>query len=342
MTDNSTYSGDTTINAGTLNIGNGGNSGSLYSAAVSSGNLTFGSAGAIVNNSILAYNIAGGSVNVNQTISGTGSLSVTGDQSVNFAGGTSITTTGPQTYSASATSGRYYGFNLAENATVTLTSTAGDISMTGMIGTSNNDHTGNLVIDTSTGNGNVTLNTPTGVVALDYGMNALTVTAGTGTMTLGTLGGLNWGTVHTISLTGGAIDSTANLNDFTTLTVNNSSTGTFSGNLTAGGGSLIKQGAGTLTLTGAASYGGTTTVSAGTLELQGAGAGGGPTTMAGTYPSKVPPPCASPASATTSTARHSLSTAPAAARLMPFPPARAARCSWATTPSRPVAVPGTS
>ena len=34
LTDSSGYSGDTTISAGTLNIGNGGNSGSLYSAAV--------------------------------------------------------------------------------------------------------------------------------------------------------------------------------------------------------------------------------------------------------------------------------------------------------------------
>ena len=162
LTDNSDYSGNTTINAGTLNIGNGGNSGSLYSAAVSSGNLTFGSAGAIINNSALVYNLAGGDVIVNQTISGTGTLSVTGDRSVHFAAGTSITTDGSQTYSATATGGRYYGFNLADGATVTLTSTAGDISMTGYLGTAN-ESTGNLIIDTSAGNGNVTLNTPAGV-----------------------------------------------------------------------------------------------------------------------------------------------------------------------------------
>ena len=203
---------------------------------------------------------------VNQTISGTGTLSVTGDQSVHFAAGTSITTDGSQTYSATATGGRYYGFNLADSATVTLTSTAGGISMTGYLGTAN-ESTGNLVIDTSAGNGNITLNTPTGMIGVDYGMNSLTADAGTGAITLGTYNGQDWITCSSISLTGGTINSTANLTDFTTLTVTNSGTSTFSGDLTAAGGSLVKDGIGTLALTGAASYGGTTTVNDGTLIL---------------------------------------------------------------------------
>ena len=37
------YSGTTTITGGTLQVGNGGTTGSLYSPSVSSGNLTFGS-----------------------------------------------------------------------------------------------------------------------------------------------------------------------------------------------------------------------------------------------------------------------------------------------------------
>ncbi len=268
LTQGSTYTGDTTISAGTLQIGNGGAGGSLYSPSVSSGNLTFGSAGAIVNNGALVYNIAGGSVNVNKTISGTGSLSVTGDRSVNFAAGTSIRTTGSQTYTATATSGRFYGFNLADNATVTLTSTAGNISMTGMLGTANGN-TGNLAINTSAGNGSVTLNTAVGVSGVDYGINSLTVNAGTGTITLGTHNGQNWGTVNTVSLTGGAINSTANMAGFTTLTVTNSAASAFSGNLTASGGSLVKNGGGVLTLTGSNSYTGSTTVGAGTLVLSG-------------------------------------------------------------------------
>jgi autotransporter-associated beta strand protein len=273
LTDNSTYGGDTTISAGTLQIGNGGNNGSLYGPSVSGGNLSFGSAGAIVNNGALVYNLAGGAVHVNQSISGSGTLGVTGDQSVHFANGTSITTTGSQTYTATATSGRYYGFNLADNATVTLASTAGDIAMTGMIGTANG-HTGNLIVDTSSGNGAITLNTPVGVPFVDFGLNSLTANAGTGAISLGTDNAQPWGTVNTVSLTGGAINSTATMSAFTTLTVNNSAAGTFSGNLTAGGGSFVKDGGGTLSLTGAVSYGGTTTISDGTLALQGGGGGG--------------------------------------------------------------------
>ncbi len=266
LTDSSSYSGDTTISAGTLRVGNGGNNGSLYSAAVAAGNLTFGSAGAIINNSALAYHIAGGYLAVNQNISGTGTLSVTGDQSVHFAAGTTITTDGSQTYNATATGGRYYGFNLADNATVTLTSTAGEISMTGYLGTAN-ENTGNLVIDTSFGNGNITLNTPTGMIGVDYGMSSLTADAGSGAITLGTYNGQNWVTCSSISLTGGTINSTANLTDFSTLVVTNSGASTFSGDLTASGGSLIKDGTGTLTLSGAATHGGGTIVNEGTLIL---------------------------------------------------------------------------
>jgi len=251
LTAANSYTGGTTINAGTLRIGNGGSTGSLGS-------------GAIVNSGELVYNIAGGSVNVNNNISGTGTLSVTGDQSINFADGTSISTTGSQTYSATATGGRYYGFNLADNATVTLTSTAGDISMTGMLGTGNSN-TGNLVINTSAGNGNVTLNTPAGVPGVDYGLNALTVTAGTGTINLGTHNTQDWHNVTALSLTGGVINSTANMVQFGTLTVNNSSTSAFSGNLTASGGALVKEGGGILTLSGNNSYSGGTTIHEGTL-----------------------------------------------------------------------------
>ena len=265
LTNNNGYTGDTTINGGTLNIGNGGTTGSLYSPSVSSGNLTFGSSGAIVNNAALVYNIAGGSANVNKTISGTGTVSVTGDQSVNFAAGAAITTNGSQTYSATATGGRYYGFNLADDATVTLTSTAGDISMTGMLGTANGN-TGNLIINTSAGNGSVTLNTPAGVSGVDYGLNALTVNAGTGAITLGTHNAQNWNHVTTISLTGGVINSSANLTDFTTLGVTNTGASVFSGNLTASGGALIKDGSGTLTLTGGNSYAGGTTINGGALK----------------------------------------------------------------------------
>jgi len=264
LTGSSSYTGTTTIIAGTLKIGNGGSSGSLYSPSMSGGNLSFGGAGAIVNDGTLIYDIAGGAVYVNRTISGLGTVSVTGNQSVHFADGTTISTTGAQTYSATATGGRYYGFNLADNASVALTS-FGSISMTGMMGTANG-HTGRLAINTSAGNGDVTLNTPVGVSGVDYGLAELTVNAGVGAITLGTYNGQAWGTVNAISLTGGAVNATANLNSFNTLTVTNSAASTFSGSL-FGSGSLTKAGNGTLTLTAHNGYAGGTNVNAGTLNI---------------------------------------------------------------------------
>ena len=163
---------------------------------------------------------------------------MTGNQQFNFANGTSISTTGA-TYSATATSGRYAGFNLTDSATVSLTS-ATSISMTGMLGTSNGA-TGSLSINTSSGNGSITLNTPAAVSGVDYGLSSLTANAGTGTISLGTFNGFSWNTINTISLTGGAVNSTANLTSFTTLTVNNSASSTFSGALSASGGAGEKR-----------------------------------------------------------------------------------------------------
>jgi autotransporter-associated beta strand protein len=271
LTGNSSYSGTTTIIAGTLKIGNGGSSGSLYSPSVPwNGNLTFGGAGAIVNDGALIYDITGGAVHVNRTISGLGTVSVTGNQSVHFADGTTISTTGAQAYSATATGNRYHGFNLADNASVALTS-FGAISMTGMLGTANSN-TGRMAINTSAGNGDVTLNTPVGVSGVDYGLAELTVNAGAGAITLGTHNGLTWGTVNAISLTGGAVNATANLNSFSTLTVTNSVDGTFSGVL-SGSGAMTKAGDGTLVLTANNTFSGGTTINGGTLQIGNGGGG---------------------------------------------------------------------
>jgi autotransporter-associated beta strand protein len=271
LTGNSSYSGTTTIIAGTLKIGNGGSSGSLYSPSVPwNGNLTFGGAGAIVNDGALIYDITGGAVHVNRTISGLGTVSVTGNQSVHFADGTTISTTGAQAYSATATGNRYHGFNLADNASVALTS-FGAISMTGMLGTANSN-TGRMAINTSAGNGDVTLNTPVGVSGVDYGLAELTVNAGAGAITLGTHNGLTWGTVNAISLTGGAVNATANLNSFSTLTVTNSVDGTFSGVL-SGSGAMTKAGDGTLVLTANNTFSGGTIINGGTLQIGNGGGG---------------------------------------------------------------------
>lgn len=256
VTGNGTFTGGTTINGGTIQVGDGGTDGALGT-------------GDIVNNGALVYSFAAnkrliGSQALPSNITGTGSLEVT-------AGGIDLNSgaynlTGAQTWNATATSGRYFGFNLINGSTVTLTSDS-TISMTGYLGTANNGTLANLVVDTSSGNGDVTLDTPSGVSGVDFGLNSLTVNAGTGTINLGTFNGKVWNQLNTMSFTGGAINSTANMTDFSSLTVNNTDSSIFSGELTASGGSVIKNGGGILVLSGTNSYGGTTTVNDGTLQI---------------------------------------------------------------------------
>lgn len=82
LTGNNSYSGTTTIAAGTLTIGNGGTSGSL-------------GAGAVVNNGVLAFNRSD-SVALNTNVSGTGSLvkngsgTLTIQKMLSYTGGTTV------------------------------------------------------------------------------------------------------------------------------------------------------------------------------------------------------------------------------------------------------------
>ena len=257
LTAENTYSGGTTISAGTLNIGDGGDAGSLDLDAP------------IVNNAALVYDKPGatGDIDVNKDITGAGTLSLTGGGEVNLADGTVITTAGSQTYTATAALLRH-AFTLPSGATASLASTGGDISMTGYLGAYSG--TASLLVNTDAGNGNVTLNTPTGVSGAHFPMNLVSANAGTGTVTLGTVNNRPW-RCTTMSFTGGDVNSTANMNSFTTVIVTNSNAGTFSGNLTAAAGAFVKAGNGTLTITGANTYEGATTISGGTLQL---GSGG--------------------------------------------------------------------
>ena len=84
---------------------------------------------------------------------------------------------------------------------------------------------------------------------------------------------------QTVGSLAGVAGSTVTLGS-ATLTVGDATNTTFAGAI-GGAGGLAKQGAGTLTLSGANTYTGPTTVSAGTLLVNGSLAGGGATTVAG-------------------------------------------------------------
>jgi len=271
-----TYTGTTTILAGTLQIGGGSTTGSLSSSS------------AIVNNGTLTFS------RTNTLTQGTdfaGVISGTGAVTQNGSGGTTIFT-GANTYT---------GLTTISAGTLQLGSggTAGSLSTSSVIlnnATLAFNRSDNVVQGTDfsgaaiTGTGGLTklgagtltlnaVNTFTGNTAISAGQvvlgNALALqnsaydtTGSTGTIGLDvngnntpTFGGLAGNVALATAITG--------YSNITSLTLNPQSgkTPSYSGVIANGSGSLTltKTGAGTQTLTGANTYTGTTTVNGGTL-----------------------------------------------------------------------------
>ena len=257
LTAANTYTGGTTITAGILQLGNGGNSGSI--------------AGPITDNGQLSLDRSDAGQTLSAVISGTGTL-------VQMGTGTSILT-GTNTYSGGTTisagtlqlgnggiTGSIVG-NVTDNGVLEFNRTDTALNLGGNIG-----GTGSVV---QAGTGTVTLsgtNTYSGVT-----------TVSAGTLQAGSLSALSATSDFTV-VTG----ATLNLNGFSSAigslagngTVTNSgaaatlsaggdnATSVFSGTLQNGPGALglTKTGTGTLTLSGTNTYSGPTTVSAGTLQ----------------------------------------------------------------------------
>jgi len=289
LTGANTYSGGTTISGGTLQIGDGGTTGSL------SGNVTNNSAMIFSRSDALSY---GGDISGTGSLtkSGTGTLTLTGANS--FSGGTTISggtlqignggTTG--SLSGDVTNNGAMIFNRSDALTY-----GGDISGTGSLTksgaetltlTGTNSYTGGttvnggvlkigeggsltgdivnnsaMVFDSSTaqslssalsGNGTLT-KSGTGTLTLT-GNN--TYTGGT-TISGGTLQVGDGGTSG--SLSGDVTNNSA-------LAFNRSDALSYGG-VISGTGSLTKSGAGTLTLSGSNTYDDTTTVTGGTLSV---------------------------------------------------------------------------
>src|SRR5271166_6175333 len=216
LTGNNTYTGGTTINAGTLALGSGG------SIASSSG-LTLAASGA-------GFDVSAGG---NQTI-----------QDLSGVAGSTIN----------------LGANTLTAGTADSTSFAGVISGTGAF--------------TKQGGGTLTLsgaNTYMGATTIDAGTLALglggSIVSSRG-LTLAASGAgfdISAGGNQTIQDLSGVAGSTINLGA-NTLTAGTANSTSFAG-VISGTGGLTKQGSGTLTLSGANTYLGATTVDAGTLAL---------------------------------------------------------------------------
>jgi fibronectin-binding autotransporter adhesin len=251
LTNNNTYSGTTTISAGTLEVGGT--------------NGTFGS-GNLVNNGAFIYNRTSGGLTYAGNISGTGSLtkqgttvlSLTGNNT--YSGGTTVSTGQLRVTTSSlpgdVTNNATLQFNQNTNGTF-----AGVISGSGTL--------------SKTGTGSVTLsgnNTYTGNTLIIAGILQASNTSALGNnsaISVGSSGTLDLTTDLTIGSLASSGNVTLNAN---TLTAggNNTST-TFSGVLSGTGG-LTKQGSGILYLTGTNTYTGTTTLNAGGLSLNSANA----------------------------------------------------------------------
>jgi autotransporter-associated beta strand protein len=220
---NNPYTGDTVINAGLVQVGTGGTSGSLGT-------------GAVINDGTLSFNRSD-SATIANLISGAGSLSQTG------AGTTILTADNTYTGATTVSAGTLQVGNGG------ATGSLGDTSAVTNSGTLAFNRTGTFTITPEiTGSGSLLQSGPgTVVLAAGAGHTGGTTIAG-GTLVVGTGG-------TTGSITGPVTNNG-------TFALNRSDDLDFA-NVISGSGSFDHRGVGTLRLTGANTYAGTTGVSGG-------------------------------------------------------------------------------
>jgi autotransporter-associated beta strand protein len=253
LSGNNTYSGLTTISAGTLQLGNGGTTGSVAGDVVNNGRLQFARSNATTfDGDISGSGSLWKSLSNTLTLSGnntyTGATDVFGGTLV-AAGGSAIGDSSAVTVWAGAT------LVLGADETIRSLSGGGNVDNGGFtLSTGGSSFAFSGVLS---GSG--------GLVKTAFGRLTLT---GVNTYTGGTT--INGGTLEIGD--GGTSGSIAgDVVDNGTLTFNRSDNITFAGNISGTGG-LTQAGAGTLALSGSNSYSGATSINAGTLQADGGAA----------------------------------------------------------------------
>ncbi len=256
ITGANTYTGGTTISAGTLQLGDGGATGSITGDVIDNGTLAFSHT-----DDVTFAGVITGTGSVLQN--GTGTTTLTGANT--YSGGTTINV-GTLAAGSETAFSRNSAFTV--NSLLDLNgfnSTIGSLSGTGIVlnngagvaaltvGNDNTDSTFSGVL-TDGGNG-------VGVLQLIKSGSGSLILTGANTYTGGTT--ISSGTLQlggggaTGSITGDVIDNG-------TLAFNRSDDVTFEG-VISGTGSILQNGTGTTTLTGANTYSGGTTINVGTL-----------------------------------------------------------------------------
>ena len=311
LTGDSTYAGATTVSEGTLQLGNGGTTGSIAGTV----NVGTGATLSINRSDNLTFaNVVTGSGGLTKLAGNT--LTLTGENT--YAGGTTVSagtlrignggTTGSVAGNVSVGGGATLSFNRSDNFTFgnAVTGAGGLTKLAGNTLTLTAEHTypggttvsaGTLRIGDGGTSGSIAGNVAVGSGAtLGFnrsddvtfggavsGNGALAKLTGN-TLTLTGSNNYNGGTTVSAGMlqigngaTTGSISGSVSVGAGATLRFNRSDNLTFGGAISGGGG-LSKLGAGTLTLTGNSTYTGGTTVSAGTLQV---GNGGNTGSIAG-------------------------------------------------------------